>query len=809
MSDVEEKDEEEKDEEEGDHVEDEEEEQQEKNMEEVKNTEEVTAPVISDGRGPYASGDKEDVLAMEVEEEEEEEEEEAKEVEEEDKRVEEEGEQVEEREKEKKEEEEDASKEDADGRGMSDISEPIDIDKKMTEVPLTDKNTSVNPSNGPADEKMLLGDQSISPSRGESSQCCNDDNIIAGYGSGSLHERPVVATPARAAWKTPQVENAISNQCLLDEEPNQTPEKQEALSTNKRNLQTHGAHPEEPLQKKAATTPEKNKGNTPQVCSAGQVPALQHSHPEALSSPTAADVGSSTEDNGDAASKYRAALNRLLAAKNYQGAAALKKRWTEHLATLAGHQVASDNDCRVCQITPPPLCPLGAGHGGEEDPRVPTSGSSTPSRLLSSAAGFDEAALLLQEWKKKAEDKMHVAEYKAQLALMLEHKDYQGAARLQKEQKQRVAKSIAEPDYTGLVQMQKATATEGSKGSYLDQAAAEGHASAEVYAAQYKAELALMLEQKDYKGAARLQKEQKERMAKLIADHDYTGLVQMKKATASEGGKGSPIDIKSFLDQASCTPTVVQLKDVYVLSMSKVNTVPIKGKGKGKAKGKGKGKEKGKAVGKDKSGSAREECQAIYVTQEGHVACIMAFGAQVVQMPKHVPQGAVRVYGLRAKQGYVGILTWEADTKLVCLGPFGSASGPTCPYMNSAATDGLATCNSVHHKSLGEYVDFVIKVNSAQEYMSSINGEPYLRIHGFDMENNHVWPLFMWRFKEGDLVNNRIYILRGMKVVKETQWCVHSHAWMPFEDARQKIECSFRTAVEDVTDVQTIKEYFW
>ena len=67
----------------------------------------------------------------------------------------------------------------------------------------------------------------------------------------------------------------------------------------------------------------------------------------------------------------------------------------------------------------------------------------------------------------------------------------------------------------------------------------------------------------------------------------------------------------------------------------------------------------------------------------------------------------------------------------------------------------------------------------------------------------------MWRFKEGELLTNRIYILRGMRVAKETDWSAWTETYVPFDDDRQKIECSFRTAVEDVTDVQSIKDHFW
>ena len=129
--------------------------------------------------------------------------------------------------------------------------------------------------------------------------------------------------------------------------------------------------------------------------------------------------------------------------------------------------------------------------------------------------------------------------------------------------------------------------------------------------------------------------------------------------------------------------------------------------------------------------------------------------------------------------------------------------------MSSAATEGLATCNVVCQQNVGDMIDFVIKVNSVQENQHTISDEPYLCISGSDMDGVNVRPLFMWLFKEGEIVTQRIYILRAMRVCLETCWCEWSHCYVPYADERRKIECSFRTAVEDVTDVQFIQGRFF
>ena len=115
----------------------------------------------------------------------------------------------------------------------------------------------------------------------------------------------------------------------------------------------------------------------------------------------------------------------------------------------------------------------------------------------------------------------------------------------------------------------------------------------------------------------------------------------------------------------------------------------------------------------------------------------------------------------------------------------------------------------MHQQTLGDIVDFVIQVDSVQEHYTNATGEPYLRITGVDMDGMNVWPVLLWRFTEGELESNRIYILRGMKVAKQTHWCEWSNCYVPYDDNRQKIESSFKTAVEDVTDAESMREYFW
>ena len=76
------------------------------------------------------------------------------------------------------------------------------------------------------------------------------------------------------------------------------------------------------------------------------------------------------------------------------------------------------------------------------------------------------------------------------------------------------------------------------------------------------------------------------------------------------------------------------------------------------------------------------------------------------------------------------------------------------------------------------------------------------------MEGTPVGPLRLWRFNEDDVVQGNTYIIRGLKVVPENRWDDEKWKWVPSANGVNTIECTVRTALEDVTAVDNIMTYF-
>ena len=102
----------------------------------------------------------------------------------------------------------------------------------------------------------------------------------------------------------------------------------------------------------------------------------------------------------------------------------------------------------------------------------------------------------------------------------------------------------------------------------------------------------------------------------------------------------------------------------------------------------------------------------------------------------------------------------------------------------------------------------VVRPNSVAAKSTSDKGEPYLVVHGKDMSGQPIGPLRLWRHHEGDVEAFSTYIVRGLKVVCETVWSEDLHKYVPRADQTKTVECSFRTAVEDVSHVPSIVSWF-
>ena len=171
---------------------------------------------------------------------------------------------------------------------------------------------------------------------------------------------------------------------------------------------------------------------------------------------------------------------------------------------------------------------------------------------------------------------------------------------------------------------------------------------------------------------------------------------------------------------------------------------------------------------------------------------------------------SVDMVGLKPRGGQIGVLYWDAQTQLVKrLEQYDRNVPRSFPYDKTEVSNDLATCEFIQTAQVGEFVALVLRTNSVEDGATSA-GEPYLTIYGLDMDGVAVGPLRLWRWTQAEsgIAIGSVYIIRGLEVAKETTWSDDAWKYVPREDGAQTVECGFRTAVEDVTNVAAIMEYF-
>ena len=113
----------------------------------------------------------------------------------------------------------------------------------------------------------------------------------------------------------------------------------------------------------------------------------------------------------------------------------------------------------------------------------------------------------------------------------------------------------------------------------------------------------------------------------------------------------------------------------------------------------------------------------------------------------------------------------------------------------------------VRECGVGTYVAIAMRINDVQAKWSAIN-EPYLQLMGVDTAGGGVGPLRLWQREEGDIKIGGAYVVRGLKVVNDRAWDSTRGMWIRSADAPIIIECSPRTACEDVEGVESITQCF-
>ena len=118
----------------------------------------------------------------------------------------------------------------------------------------------------------------------------------------------------------------------------------------------------------------------------------------------------------------------------------------------------------------------------------------------------------------------------------------------------------------------------------------------------------------------------------------------------------------------------------------------------------------------------------------------------------------------------------------------------------------FASMSFVRKCAIGTYVAIAMRIIDVRTRRTSTD-EPYLEVMGVDTEGVDVCSLRLWRYEEGDIRSGGAYVVRGLKVVHDRWWDSARGIWIRSAVMPKTIECSVRTACEDVEDVETITQY--
>ena len=131
----------------------------------------------------------------------------------------------------------------------------------------------------------------------------------------------------------------------------------------------------------------------------------------------------------------------------------------------------------------------------------------------------------------------------------------------------------------------------------------------------------------------------------------------------------------------------------------------------------------------------------------------------------------VDITGLQTRAGQYGTLFCEAETKVTTRCQESDPNNPyQFPYDVSDVSNDLATKKHVQNCNAGDFVALALYVVSTEEKSTANSGEPYLEVHGVDMERAHSGPIRLWQHDQTDMEQGKVYIIRGLRVAVETYW---------------------------------------
>ena len=396
------------------------------------------------------------------------------------------------------------------------------------------------------------------------------------------------------------------------------------------------------------------------------------------------------------------------------------------------------------------------------------------------SVGAREAAAVDARAHRRAEVE---EQYAPKLDALLAAKDYAAAARLQEEMEMRIKDEEA--------------------GARLSSAAGHGR-TAEAKArrrAEYERQIAAMVAAKNYTAAAALQSELNDGEVSLGGGAGTTPA----HGTPSISGDGR-ITIKEVCEAEFVQHKRVRLERVRVLSIGKPEQRKGKGKSRGRAQGQGRGKGANKGAGKENL----QVSQVVYFgDEEGYIVCTLASGENIQRVPPaSALNGLATVSALKPRPGNKGVLYWTEDTKVsVQLEGVDLGGPPVFPY-DVCVSPYFATMAFAGEVKLGEHIALVFKALAVETRYTYDSNEAYLEVQGVDIEGAPTGALRFWRFEEGDIAEGRGYIARGLKVAAERRWDDELNKYVCRDDGTRRMECTGRTAVEDVSHVAAIMTFF-
>ena len=258
------------------------------------------------------------------------------------------------------------------------------------------------------------------------------------------------------------------------------------------------------------------------------------------------------------------------------------------------------------------------------------------------------------------------------------------------------------------------------------------------------------------------------------------GSVAGRCHSATHGFKGALSCIEYLVGRASHGSSLVRLEGVTLLSIGKV---------------------RGRAL----------RVQPVYLGDDlGRVICTLAIDDVVNRIPANLPRFAhVDISSLMPQASELGLLSWTGSTQMsLRMRPGKSGCNFIFPYdVKTEYSRDLASMSFVRKCVVGTYVAIAMRISDVQARRTSTCNVPYLQLMGVDREGFVVGPLRLWQLEAGDIRPGGAYVVRGLKVVHDRWWDSARGIWIRSAVMPKTIACSVRTAVEDVSDVDTITKY--